>query len=192
MSVGLINLSRLAHIDSFCHHLITYLLYICNIHCISSLAQCVHCPMASHYGVTSVFLTPTRGIRIRYNNHAPVQDYEADVRRKFAMEEAKSFHIGCAHFLALFFPGIFISIVCWVMPKGIGRIIIDTSSKLCSDENGAPHIRIPKTGAIGMDNKSPQFFMDDNTTTRGMVVKLTDQTSTYRYTPTCRRHQRCI
>jgi hypothetical protein len=78
------------------------------------------------------FLCSSRDTRawIAYDYHPPVGANREAVRKKFADEEANSFHIGFPRFLAMFIPGLFVSPISWVVQKGKGRIIIDASSRL--------------------------------------------------------------
>jgi hypothetical protein len=98
--------------------------------------------------------------RAAYDNHGPVTDAADDVFKKFADEEANSFHLALPRFLTFFIIGIFINPISWVMQKGKGRICIDSSTKLGEDDTGAPNDYIPKAGAPGKENFNPPVFMD--------------------------------
>ena len=97
--------------------------------------------------------------RAAYNNHPPLQDALEDVRKKFALEEAYSYHILYPRFVAHFIYGLFLVPVSWVVQKGKGRIIHDASAKLFTGDTGAPNDYIPKAGSN--ENESPAVYYGD-------------------------------
>lgn len=93
--------------------------------------------------------------RIRYDNHPPLSEVEPAVREKFAKEEAKSFHIHLPKWVAYFVQGLFISPISWLVRKGKGRIVIDSSTLLRPEDTGAPNTYIPPVGTEGREDECP-------------------------------------
>ena len=93
--------------------------------------------------------------RVCYDNHSPAAEYAVDLRRKFAAEEANSYHIAFPRFLVFFIPGIMIAPISWVIRKGKGRIVIDPSTKLTPEDTGAANDYIPRPGEPGRERETP-------------------------------------
>jgi hypothetical protein len=96
--------------------------------------------------------------RLRYNNHPPTASAADEVRKKFAKEEANSFHVTYPRFTALFIPGLMLSPISWIVQKGKGRLIVDASTKLCPDDTGPPNLHIPPPGKPGQFDENPPVF----------------------------------
>ena len=111
-------------------------------------------PLAGHY--TSRYIHAAK--RVDYDNHGPLKEKEADVRVKFGKEEVNSFHLPLPKFLAYFINGLMISPLSWVIQKGKGRIIVDSSTNLSPGDTGAPNDKIPKAGTAGKERENPQIF----------------------------------
>jgi hypothetical protein len=92
------------------------------------------------------------------NNHGPVREYKKDVRKKFATEEAKLFHIAFPRFLTFFKLGLFINPISWVIQKGKGWICIDSSTKIGNNPTGSPNHQIPKAGSAETTTRFPPLF----------------------------------
>jgi hypothetical protein len=58
--------------------------------------------------------------RFRYDNHPPARAAADDVRKKFAAEEANSFHVAYPKFTTVFIPGLMLSPISWIIQKGKG------------------------------------------------------------------------
>jgi hypothetical protein len=111
-------------------------------------------PLAGH------FVSKRRHMisRLRYDNHPPVAAAADAVRQKFAKEEANSFHVTYPRFTALFIPGLMLSPISWITQKGKGRLIVDASTKLSTDDTGAPNSHIPPPGEPGRHEENPPVF----------------------------------
>ena len=96
--------------------------------------------------------------RLMYNNHPPLTAQEDDVRTKFGKEEARSLHLALPKFVAWFLPGLMISPLSWVVRKGKGRIIVDSSTVLAPGDRGNINAQIPKQGTPGRSDECPPVF----------------------------------
>jgi hypothetical protein len=137
--------------------------------------------------------------RIRYNSHPPTSQNQNDARKKFAAEEANSYHIGLPSFLAMCILGLFVSPISWVIKKGKGRIIIDPSTKLCHNDSGVPNSYIPPTGTPGMEEaanrdtrygrrKSTCFLRHRHSQARGAHMESPHLPPTRGHSTTLRRY----
>jgi hypothetical protein len=96
--------------------------------------------------------------RIHYDNHPPLEDNKEDVRKKFLEEELLSYHLFFPKFLAYFIWGLFISPISWLLRKGKGRLVVDSSTPLTDDDKGAPNIHIPAPGTPGRHLENPKVY----------------------------------
>jgi hypothetical protein len=80
--------------------------------------------------------------RLWYDNHPPDAAAAAMVRKKFAKEEANSFHVTYSHFTALSIPGLMLNPISWIEQKGKGWLIVDASTRLAQNDTGAPNDHI--------------------------------------------------
>ena len=93
--------------------------------------------------------------RERYDNHAPLAAETAAVREKLGKEEQNSFYILLPRFLAYFIFGLHISPLSMVWRKGQGRVCVDNSSMLDTQDDGAPNDSIPAPGTVNRDDECP-------------------------------------
>jgi hypothetical protein len=96
--------------------------------------------------------------RIKYDNHPPLAENEADVRKKFIQEEALSYHLFLPRFMAFFIWGLFISPISWILRKGKGRLVVDSSTALTDSDKGAPNSHIPSPGTEGCYEENPRVY----------------------------------
>jgi hypothetical protein len=101
--------------------------------------------------------------RNMYDNHPTLHlDGALDlVRDKFRKEEELSYNVVFPRWLWRFISGLFLSPLTFVMPKHAlddGRICVDASNGVPGDRSclGAPNHGIPKPGAVGAEDESPQ------------------------------------
>jgi len=95
---------------------------------------------------------------IEYDNHPPLRANLEATREKFGKEEAKSFHIAFPRFIAYFLFGLMIAPISWVVRKGKGRLVIDSSAKLDPDDSGAVNEKIPKPGTEHRERENPKVY----------------------------------
>lgn len=96
--------------------------------------------------------------RLQYDNHAPLNAVLPDVRRQFAKEEARSFHIALPRFIAYFIDGLMVAPLSWVIRKGKGRLVVDASVRLHLDDTGAVNDNIPRPGEPGRERENPAVY----------------------------------
>jgi hypothetical protein len=96
--------------------------------------------------------------RIHYDNHPPLDDNKDEVRAKFIQEERSSFHLFLPRFLAFFIFGLFISPISWILRKGKGRLVVDSSSPIDAQDQGAPNTYIPPPGTDGRLDENPRVY----------------------------------
>jgi hypothetical protein len=96
--------------------------------------------------------------RERYKNHPAIGKDLVQVEAKFAVEEAKSFHLILPQFLTSFLPGLFISPLQWEVWKGKGCICVDCTNS--PTPVGAPNLSIPKPSADNADKCLPVYYSD--------------------------------
>ncbi len=96
--------------------------------------------------------------RIHYDNHPPLEENKEDVRKKFIQEEELSYHLFLPRFLAFFIYGLFISPISWLLRKGKGRLVVDSSTALALADLGAPNVHIPKPGTPGRHEENPRVY----------------------------------
>jgi hypothetical protein len=99
--------------------------------------------------------------RIKYDNHPPLQAVLPAVRKKFAKEEAHSYHLHFPKWVAFFLYGLFISPISWIVRKTKGRIVIDSSTVLRPADTGAPNSYIPTVGTDGREDECPAVHFGD-------------------------------
>ena len=91
-------------------------------------------------------------LRLRCDNHPPLQAVLSDVRAAFGKEEAMSYHLHFPRWVANFIPGLMLSPISWVVRKDKGRLVIDGSSSIHPNgDTGAPNSCIPKPSAPDTD-----------------------------------------
>jgi hypothetical protein len=83
-----------------------------------------------------------------------------DVRAKFIQEELLSYHLFLPRFLAYFIYGLFISPMSWLIRKGKGRLVVDSSTVLTVGDLGAPNISIPRPGTEGRYYENPPSILE--------------------------------
>ena len=111
-------------------------------------------PLAGHYECTFHAVQQ----RNLYDNHPGLQDELDNVRDKLAKEEAQSFHIALPRFLWRFIPGIHLAPFVWAWRKGKGRLCVDPSSTISSDDDGAANDSIPPPGTEGREDECPAIY----------------------------------
>ena len=105
-----------------------------------------HCPLSATQA------------RIRYDNHPPLKAVEPDVRAKFVKEEQKCFHLLLPRCLSWFVFGLFISPISWVLKRGKGRIVIDSSTAMHDDDISSPNSQIPAPGMSTYRTNPPVHY----------------------------------
>jgi hypothetical protein len=96
--------------------------------------------------------------RTHYDNHPPLEENKEDVRKKFIQEEELSYHLFLPRFLAFFIYGLFISPISWILRKGKGRLVVDSSTALAPVDLGAPNVHTPKPGTPGRHEENPRVY----------------------------------
>jgi hypothetical protein len=87
---------------------------------------------------------------------------EAAVKKKFAKEDAKSFHIHLPHFLCYFLVGLMLNPIQWEWQKGNGHICVNsTNGNNGPHTDSLPNIHIPKPSAANANECPPIFYMTD-------------------------------
>lgn len=91
--------------------------------------------------------------RNRYDNHPAVHQNMTAIEKKFAKEEANSFHIHFPRFLYEYINGLMINLIQWAVDKGKGRICIDCSNGPDPSVKESPgsvntYIPSPKDGLV--------------------------------------------
>jgi hypothetical protein len=109
----------------------------------------------SHWrGISSAhFLTPSNAWHITTTRRYTL----AEVRAKLGKEEAKSYHLAFPRSIAYFIDGLFIAFMSWVVQKGSGRIVVDSSTPLDKTDRGALNAHIPKPGLPGSLDRNPRI-----------------------------------
>lgn len=96
-----------------------------------------------------------------YDNHPPLAAVCAVVLQKLTEEEELSYHMVLPRWLWRFIPGLHISPLSWVVRKGKGRLICDSSS-LVGDEtplaSGAPNLSIPAPSLTCLEENPPVAY----------------------------------
>ena len=95
-------------------------------------------------------------VRDRYDNHPGIALHHAEVERKFAKEEEKTFHLLLPRFFCYFIPGLFLSPLEWAIRKGVGRICVDGTNG--PSKTGSPNSYIPKPSESNADECPPVFY----------------------------------
>jgi len=94
--------------------------------------------------------------RNEYDNHSMIAEHGAEVERKLAAEEEKSFHLPFPRFLVYFIPGIIVSPLLWVEKLGKGRICVDCTGGPVPDV--APNSFIPSPSMERADECPPCYY----------------------------------
>ena len=119
-----------------------------------------HCICTEGVPTEGVFDCPREDAhkRIHYDNHPPLVDHMEDVRAKFIQEELLSYHLFLPRVLAYFLHGLFMSPMSWIMRKGKGRLVVDSSTILTIGDLGAPNTSMPRPGAEGRYYENPPVY----------------------------------
>ena len=96
--------------------------------------------------------------RRHYYNRPPLAAQLEATRGKFDKKEAKSFHVALPRFVALNRRPYYLTIILGGT-KGKGRIIVDSSSKLASDDTEALTIKSPNRAFRAGETKTRQISM---------------------------------
>lgn len=118
--------------------------------------------------LSGVFTASTKevGQRITLGNHPAVQLNGPAVHKKFAKEEALSYHLPFLRVCVYFVPGLFLNLLQWVIQKGKGRICVDCTNG--PDKQKSPNFHIPRPGRGDPDACPPIYY--GNALTRYLVM----------------------
>jgi hypothetical protein len=122
-------------------------------------------PLAGHFECSFAAVKQ----REHHDNASLPPEAIAHGRKKFTKEEKLSYHILFPRFIWAFIPGLFLSLITWIAPKGRpgddGRLCIDPSTILDSEgdaagtpDDGAANVQLPRTGAEDKEDKNPPVY----------------------------------
>jgi len=77
---------------------------------------------------------------------------------KLTEEEELSYHLLFTCFLWRFSFGIHLSMFSWILHKGKGCLVIDSSSELMTGDDGAPNHSVPAPNVANKDDNPPIFY----------------------------------
>lgn len=97
--------------------------------------------------------------RNKYGNHPALIQQEAKVREKLRGEEENSFHLLLPRFICRFIPGLHLSPLTFTTRKNKGRVCVDCTNQLDSDDDGSPNKDIPKPGTPNREDENPTIHI---------------------------------